>query len=60
MDEFDKLVKKLEWTTIFTEKDLREAYELGRKVKVDELKEKVKGAVVNGNMAGIITEKELI
>ena len=59
MDELDKLIKKLEWTTIYTKEDLRAAYELGQKVKVDELKGKVKGAVVNGNMAGIITEKDL-
>ena len=59
MDELDKLIKKLEWTTIYTKEDLRAAYELGQKVKVDELKEKVKGAVVNGNMAGILPEKDL-
>ena len=60
MDELDKLIKKLEWTTIYTKEDLRAAYELGQKVKVDELKGKVKGAVVNGNMSGILSEKEIV
>lgn len=59
MSELDKLIKKLEWTTIYTEQDLRAAFELGQKVKVDELKGKIKGTVVNGNMQGILLEKDL-
>lgn len=59
MDELDKLIKKISWTTIYTEQDLREAFELGKSEKLKEIKGKVKGSVVNGNMVGIVTEKDL-
>lgn len=59
MSELDKLIKSLEWTTIYTEKDLRAAFELGKSEMLKELKGKVKGAVVNGNMQGILNEKDL-
>lgn len=60
MNEFDKLIQKLEITTIFTKEDMKEAFELGQKVKSDEIKSKVKGMVVNGKIEGIVNEKDLI
>jgi uncharacterized protein (UPF0303 family) len=59
MQEIEKLIKELEWTTIFTKADMLKAFELGKKVKTDELKNKIQGMVVNGTCQGIITEKDL-
>ena len=59
MDELDKLIKKLEWTTIYTKEDLRAAYELGKSEKTKELKTLIKARVVNGTMQPVIMEKDL-
>ena len=59
MSEYDKLLEELKWTTIFTEKELRRAYELGRQEMLKELKAKVRGMNVNGTCQGVITEKDL-
>lgn len=59
MEEFKKLIARLETTTIYTEKDMLEAFELGKSEKLKELKRKVVGMVVNGNVQGLILEKDL-
>ena len=59
MTEFDKLIEKLEYTTIFTKEDMHKAFELGEKEKLKEIKAKVHGMVVNGTIQGIVTEKDL-
>ena len=59
MSELDKLLESIKWTTICTEKEVRQAHEIGRQELLKELKAKIKGAVVNGTMKGILTEDEL-
>lgn len=60
MEEFKKLIARLETTTIYTEKDMLEAFKLGQEEKLKEIKDKVRGMVVNGVMTGIVTEGDLI
>jgi len=59
MTEYEKLVKELSWTTIYGEKELLRAYNLGKEVLLKELKAKVIGMPVNGIVQGLITEKDL-
>ncbi len=59
MSEFDKLIENLSITTIFTKEDMLKAFQLGQKLKTDEIKAKVKGMVVNGTVKGIVEEKDL-
>ena len=59
MSEFDKLIEKLEWTTIYTKEDMLKAFKLGESEKLKEIKAKVKGMSVNGICQGVVTEKDL-
>lgn len=59
MEEFNKLIKKLEWTTIYTKEDMLKAYELGESEKLKEIKGKVKGLPVNGIVQGVVLEGDL-
>lgn len=59
MSKFNDLIEELKWATIYNEKDMRKAYNLGREDLLNELKLKVRGKVVNGTVQGIITEDDL-
>jgi hypothetical protein len=59
MNEFNKLIEKLQWTTIYTKDDMLKAFELGKEVKAQELKTKVVGRNINGVCQGTLMENEI-
>lgn len=57
--EVTKFLTMKKWSSPYTEKDLKDAIELGKQLLTEEIKTAMIGMVVNGTVQLVLTENKL-